>query len=208
MRVEELFDSEAFLAVERAVEEAERTTSAEIVPMVVDRSDDYPGVRAAGAAVLAFIGGICVLGLGLDPWLWLPPTQVGVFALASWSLGHRRILRHLIPARIRAERVDRTARLAFLENGLVDTRDRTGILIFISLLEHRVEILADRGIDRHVDDVVWDGLVERILAAIRERRAEEGLVEAIRECGELLAAHFPPRPDDTDELHNRLRTGG
>ena len=47
-----------------------------------------------------------------------------------------------------------------------------------------------------------------MLAGIREGRAEEGLVEAIRECGELLAAHFPPRPDDTDELENRLRTGG
>ncbi len=208
MRVEDLFDSDAFLAVERAVEEAERTTSGEIIPMVVDRSDGYLGVRAAGAAVLAFIAGIAVLGLGLDPWLWLPPAQVGIFALASWGLGHRRILRYLIPSRIRAERVDRAARLAFLENGLVETRDRTGILIFISLLEHRVEILADRGIDSHVDEDIWDGLVLRMLAAIREGRAEEGLVEAIRECGELLAAHFPPRPDDTDELENRLRTGG
>jgi putative membrane protein len=206
MRVEELFDAKAFQAVEDAVREAESRTSGEIVPMVVDRSDSYPGVRAAGAAVLAFVAGVAVLGLDLDPWLWLPPVQVGTFALGAWLLGNRRVLRHLIPERIRVERVDRAARLAFLENGLTETRDRTGILIYTSLLEHRVEILADRGIDAHVEAGVWDGLVSRILAAIRERRAEEGLVEAIRECGEILATPFPPRPDDTNELDNRLRS--
>ena len=205
MRVEELFDSKAFQAVENAVREAESRTSGEIVPMVVDRSDSYPGVRAAGAAVLAFVAGAVVLGLNLDPWVWLPPVQVATFALGAWLLGSRRVLRHLIPERIRAERVDRAARLAFLENGLTETRDRTGILIYTSLLEHRVEILADRGIDAFVEAGVWDGLVKRILAAIREQRADEGLVEAIQECGEILATRFPPRPDDTDELDNRLR---
>ena len=173
--------------------------------MVVDRSDSYPGVRAAGAAVLAFVAGAVVLGLNLDPWIWLPPVQVGTFVLGAWLLGSRRLLRHLIPERIRAERVDRAARLAFLENGLTETRDRTGILIYTSLLEHRVEILADRGIDSLVEPGVWDDLVKRILAAIREQRADQGLIEAIRECGDILAARFPPRPDDTDELDNRLR---
>ena len=206
MRVEQLFDAKAFQAVEDAVREAESTTSGEIVPMVVDRSDSYPGVRAAGAAVLAFVAGVVVLGFELDPWAWIPPVQIGTFVLGAWLLGRRRVLRHLIPARIRAERVDRAARLAFLEHGLTDTRDRTGILIYTSLLEHRVEILADRGIDAHVEGGVWDGVVRRILAAIREQRADEGLIEAIRECGEILATRFPPRPDDTDELDNRLRT--
>ncbi len=205
MRVEELFDSKAFQAVEAAVREAESRTSGEIVPMVVDRSDSYPGVRAAGAAVLAFVAGAVVLGLNLDPWIWLPPVQVGIFVLGAWLLGSRRLLRHLIPERIRAERVDRAARLAFLENGLTETRDRTGILIYTSLLEHRVEILADRGIDSQVEPGVWDALVKRILAAIREKRADQGLIEAIRECGDILAARFPPRPDDTNELDNRLR---
>ena len=102
--------------------------------------------------------------------------------------------------------VDRAARLAFLSQGLVETRDRTGILIFVSLLEHRVEVIADRGIDTKVQPGTWDGVVDATLSGIRERRAEEGLCEAIRTCGELLAAEFPPRPDDTDELANRLRT--
>jgi putative membrane protein len=123
----------------------------------------------------------------------------------AWALGRRAILRHLIPSRIRTERVDRAARLAFLEHGLVETRDRTGILLYVSLLERQVEVLADRGIDSQVPDDTWDGVVSDILDGIRARRADEGLITAIRRCGEILAERFPPRPDDEDELSNRLR---
>ena len=206
MRVEDLFDEAAFSAVEEAVRLAEERTSGEIVPMIVDRSDYYPGVRAAGAAALAFGAGAVVLSLDLTHALWLPPIQLGVFGLGAWALGWRRLLRHLVPPRIRAERVDRAARLAFLEHGVVETRDRTGILIYVSLLEHRVEVLADRGIAAHVPDGTWDGVVGTILEGIRARRAEQGLIDAVRRCGDILAERFPPRPDDEDELSNRPRT--
>lgn len=206
MRVEELFDAEGLDAVERAVQEAEQRTSGEIVTVLVDRSDGYPGVRAVVAALVAFAAGIAVLGLELDPWLWLPPAQLGAFALAFLASGQRAVLRLLIPGRLRSERVDRAAGLAFLEKGLVETRDRTGVLIYVSLLEHRVVVLADRGIDERVEAGTWDGVVRTILDGIRERRAEEGLVEAIRRCGEILAAQFPRREDDVDELPNRPRT--
>ncbi len=206
MRVEDLFDRQALEAVGRAVQEAELRTSGEIVPMVVDRSDGYPGVRAAAAALLAFAAGVGVLASGVDPWIWLPPVQVVVFAAGFWLFGRRTILRHLLPEAIRAERVDGAARLAFLEQGLMETRERTGILIYVSLLEHRAEVLADRGIDERVEQGTWDGVVRTVLRGIRAKRADEGLVEAIRLCGDILAQQFPRRPDDADELANRLRT--
>ncbi len=206
MRAEQLFDAAARDAIERAVQEAERRTSGEIVPVVVDRSHDYAGVRAVAAALLAFAASAVVLALPVQPVFWLPPAQVVAFALGYWLAGRRVLLRQLIPDGIREQAVDRGARLAFLEHGLVETRDRTGILIYVSLLEHRVEVLADRGIDRAVEPGTWNDVVDSILSGIAQRRAEEGLVEAIRRCGDLLAAGFPPRPDDTDELDNRLRT--
>ena len=206
MRVEKLFDPEAFDAVERAVQEAERNTSGEIVPMIVPRSDDYPGVRAVAAAILAFAAGVAVLASPLDPLLWLPPAEIVTFVCGYWLAGRPVLLRILIPESIRAERVDRAAKLAFLEEGLVETRDRTGILLYVSLLEHRVEVLADRGIDERVEEGTWDGVVRLILDGIRAGRAEEGFVEAIRLCGEILATQFPRREDDTDELANRPRT--
>jgi putative membrane protein len=204
-RVEALLDEGARNAIEAAVAEAEARTSGEIVPVIVDRSDGYPGVRAAAAALLAFAAGVAVLGLGLDPWLWLPPAQIAAFALGYLAAGQRALLRWLIPDGVRAERVDRAAGLAFLEHGLVETRDRTGILIYVSLLEHRVLVLADRGIHERVAAGTWDGVVRLVLDGIREGRAEEGLVAGIRCCGEILAADFPPRPDDSDELSNRPR---
>jgi putative membrane protein len=206
MRVEELFSKEGHEAVRAAVREAERSTSGEIVPMVVARSDDYPGVRAVSAVILAFAAGVVVLASPLDARLWLPPVQLVAF-VASYALaGWPPVLRRLLPTSIRTARVHQAAHLAFLDEGVVETRDRTGVLLYISLLEHRVEIVADRGIDERVQEGTWEGVVRLILDGIRRRRAEEGLVDAIRLCGEILAVQFPPRPDDTDELANRLRT--
>ena len=206
MRVEDLFDPEGHEAVRGAVQEAERHTSGEIVPMVVEKSDDYPGVRAVSAAVLAFAAGVVVLASPLDARLWLPPVQLVAFAAGYVIAGWPPVLRLLLPVSIRTTRVHQAAHLAFLEEGIVETRDRTGILLYISLLEHRVEVVADRGIDERVQEGTWEGVVRLILDGIRRRRAEEGLVDAIRLCGEILAVQFPPRPDDTDELPDRLRT--
>jgi putative membrane protein len=206
MRVEELFDSSAREAIAAAVRAAELRTSGEIVPMVVPRSHDYGALRATSAALLAFAAGIVVFALPVDARLWLPPVEVGVFLLGYWLVGRPTPLRLLLSEQVRAEAVDRAAKLAFLAEGLTQTRDRTGILIFVSLLEHRVEVLADTGIDEHVEEGTWDGVVRTILEGIRDQQAETGLVDAIRMCGDLLAAEFPPRADDTDELPNQLRT--
>ncbi len=67
-------------------------------------------------------------------------------------------------------------------------------------------MLADRGIDERVEQGTWDGVVRTVLRGIRAKRVDEGLVEAIQLCGDILAQQFPPRPDDADELANRLRT--
>jgi putative membrane protein len=88
------------------------------------------------------------------------------------------------------------------------TRDRTGILIFLSLLEHKVRVLGDSGINAKVQQSDWDGVTQLIVSGIRERRATDGLVAAIRECGRLLDAHgFRRRSDDKDELSDNLRMG-
>lgn len=206
MKVEKLFDAGAFESVEAAVRAAEERTSGEIVPMVVAQSHDYAGVRAVAAALLAFAAGAAMLASPLDPILWLPPVQIAAFGAGYWLAGRRWLLARLIPARRGALAVDRGAALAFLAEGVAETRDRTGILIYVSLIEHRVEVLADRGIYSVVERGTWDGVVESVLGGIREGRAEEGLAAAIGQCADLLAERFPPRPDDEDELENRLRT--
>ena len=82
-----------------------------------------------------------------------------------------------------------------------------GILILVSLLEHRVQVLADSGINARVKPGTWDEVVEIILAGIRRGDLCQGLCDAIDRCGEILGREFPIQPDDVNELPDRLRKG-
>jgi putative membrane protein len=207
MHAHELLAPGAFAAIEEAVRGAERATSGEIVPMVVERSDSYSDVRIAAAALLAIASGALLLALTQDLEHWLVPCELAVFAGGLWLFGRRALLARVTPHGMFDERVHSSASLAFHHAGVVETRERTGILLYVSLLERRVQVLADRGIHDRVPDGTWDGVVERILAGIRDGHADRGLVEGIRLCGEILARHFPPRPDDANELPDRPRSG-
>jgi putative membrane protein len=79
-------------------------------------------------------------------------------------------------------------------------------LILISLLEHRVEVLADKGINEKVSAGTWDEIVHIITAGLKSGNACDGFCQAIERCGEILAQHFPRSPDDQDELANKLVT--
>ncbi len=205
MKAEELLGERGAAAIAAVVRQSERATSGEIVPVIVERSDAYAELRLGGSALVAFASG--ALALFFEPALapWLVPTQLGVFAAAAWGLGRPALLRLLVPDDVLARRVARAAALAFHGAGLVETRERTGILIFVSLLEHRVVVLADRGIHARVAEGTWDGVVARIVAGIRAGRAEEGLADGIRACGAILSGHLPIRPDDRNELPNTPR---
>jgi putative membrane protein len=206
MRASELLDERGSAAIEAAVSSAERATSGEIVPVIVERSDNYAELRFGAAALVAFAAGALALLLAPELDHWLVPTQLGVFVASAWLFGQPALLRWLIPADVAAKRVARAAGLAFHEAGLVETRDRTGILIYVSLLEHRVVVLADRGIHARVEAGTWDAVVARVVAGIVAQRAEAGLADGIRLCGEILSRHFPSRPDDLNELPNSPRS--
>jgi putative membrane protein len=204
-RVQDLLAPEALAAIEAAVRGAERTTSGEIVPIVVERSDPYADVRIGAAALVALALAPLFLELAPQRSAWLVPTQLCVFAALCWVFGWRTLLGWVAPNPLFAERVHRAASLAFHEAGLVETRERTGILIYVSLLERRVEVLADRGIHQRVPDGTWDAVVERVVRGIQAGAADVGLSDGIRLCGQILAGTFPPRPDDRNELPDRPR---
>ena len=83
-----------------------------------------------------------------------------------------------------------------------DTEHNNGVLIYLLLAEHAIEIVADRGIDAHVDDAEWAAMAQRMGAAFREGRFEDGLTQALEEMSALLVAHFPlaENQPDTNEL--------
>jgi putative membrane protein len=103
--------------------------------------------------------------------------------------------------------VHRRALQSFVEEEVFATRDRTGILLFVSLREHRIEVLGDTGINEQVEPDDWAEIVARIRRGIRNDNLTEGLVEAIGMCGRLLERRgVNIRPDDTNELSDTVRT--
>lgn len=101
-----------------------------------------------------------------------------------------------VPARVRATEL-------FSRLGVWDTEANSGILIYVQLVDHRVEILADRGIARRVPQEAWDAICRRMEEAFRLKAYRRGALEAIDEASRLLVLHFPARDKNPDELPNQ-----
>lgn len=225
------FSPEELEAIRGAVREAELETSAEIVPLVAEASDAYAAAPLVGAVSGALLGLFVysitfVLWPAMQRWQsealgWTEPSLdaafstelvlVGLGALLGWLFPRfipdaRRLL---TPNTFMDDIVHQRAMQAFLEEEVFLTRDRTGILIYISLQEHRVEILGDSGINAVVDPVEWASISDDLCRAIRAKDVVDGLINTIRRCGDLLSAKgLAIKADDTNELGNGLRTRG
>ena len=91
----------------------------------------------------------------------------------------------------------------FAQLGVWDTEENSGILIYVQLIDHRVEILADRGIAQCVPQAQWDALCHGMEAAFGQKDYRRGVLEAIRKASELLVQHFPARRENPNELPDR-----
>jgi uncharacterized membrane protein len=98
------------------------------------------------------------------------------------------------------------ARQVFTELGMERTRERNGVLIYLAFADHQLAVLGDAGIHASVETGYWDRLRDLLVGRLRQGRAREALVEAVAEVGQALRAHFPRRPDDTNELSDRVST--
>jgi len=96
------------------------------------------------------------------------------------------------------------ATLIFERLGMHLTAARHGVLIYVSIEDHKLAVLGDRGIHERVGQAYWDALVESTLAHFRGQRFRDGLVHAVGEVGAVLRRHFPRRPDDVNELPDRV----
>ena len=205
-RVVGAFDEEDRRAVHQAIAEAERKTVGEILPVVVERSDPHPGAN--------WLAALCVLLVGsslLAPWLpWDHPVYLllSQFAMGAVGFGLARILPDFKRLFIFEDRATAVAmEQAFLEfygNGLHKTEAATGVLIFVSLLEHRVILLSDEGIDSKVDAEFWADTDDVILEGIRRGALGEGLVAGIKRAGNCLATRFPWTEGDRNEIPDRV----
>ncbi len=213
MAAKPLFSEPDLEAVRRAVAAAEGETAGEIVPYVVDASDGYEGTLWKGAALGALGGGLAAAVVHVAAGLWgVGALWIALPAAAGGALGYLlaalvpALRRALVPRDVMERRVRRRAAVAFLEEEVFRTGDRTGILLFLSLFEHRVVVLGDSGINAKVEAAEWTAITDAIAAGIRAGRPGEALVEGIGACGRLLARRgVEMRPDDRNELRDDLR---
>jgi len=200
--------------ITQAVRQAERGTTGEIVPMIVQASARYREAGYRTGLILAWLT-LAILLTVETYWLpwgwhsgnagWLLLAVVATYGLGQW-LGNIPSIVRLVTSRERmAHKVQLRAEQAFYRHGLHRTKGRTGILILVSLLERRVHVLADKGINDLVPAGTWDELVSGILDGVRTRHTVDALCTAITKCGALLAQVSPATPtNNTDELADDL----
>lgn len=207
-----------------AVAAAEGRSAGELVTILAQRSDDYADVALAWSA---FAGLLALTTLTAAPdfylgiyerltggWMheWTPRTVFGVALIVAtlmfagmWLILLWRPLRlWLTPAPIRHRRVRDRAVNAFKIGAERRTHGRTGILIYLSLAEHRAEIVADEAIASKVAPEVWGDAMAAMLAELKQDHMAEGLIAAVTRVGAVLAEHFPRAEDDHNELPDRL----
>lgn len=200
------------------IQQAEAGTRGEIVTVIARQSDGYRYIPTLWAALAALsVPGLYFLyeRLAHDGWTdvaasstalaYLYPVQVLVFLGLGGLFQIPAARLWLIPNAIKRRRAARHAREQFFLQKLHLTELRTGILIFVSVAEHYVEIIVDEGIAERVDERVWDEIIADFVSNVRQGRIAQGFDSAVEHCREVLWEHFPDtqggRPD---ELPNHL----
>jgi putative membrane protein len=196
-----MFSDSENAQIAELVRAVEARTSGEVAVVWTPRSDDYALHRGLWALALAalLVAEVAHQAVALSP-LWLPGLTVLLALPLYVLLGWGPLVRRLVPDGLLAARVHRRAQAAFLDFGVTETAAASGVLLFLSQLEHRVEILADRGIAARVDQTVWQSVVDELIAALRARQATFGVERALGRIGDLLEKEFPRQAGDVNEL--------
>jgi len=190
--------------ISAAIRAAEAKTSGEIVCVLAQTSSDATALPILIAALVA---------LAL-PWLLVAFTamsvhrilllQTIVFLALAVLLCLPRVRVALVPRAARRAVAHRVAMEQFSIRGIAHKKDRSGILIFVSLAEHYARIIADEGIAAKVPQSEWQGAVDALVAHISSGRIADGFITAIDMCGTVLKANFPRTATSRDELPDRI----
>jgi putative membrane protein len=199
-RAEKFFTEEEKKRIEETTRSAESKTIGEVAVMVVDSSDRYREAEIVGGILIAGLISlvISVAWFHSSVWSFVPAAAI-LFYPALLLFKVFPVLKKSFIGLSRMEEAVRVrAFRAFYEKGLHLTRQNTGVLFFISLLEHSVWVLADKGIYEKIHQDKLNEFAETISKGIKEGHACDALCEDIKKAGELLSVHFPLTSGDTN----------
>jgi putative membrane protein len=187
-----------------AIHATEARTSGEIVCVLARSSSDVTALPVFAAAVVSLI----------LPWVLVASTawpvdrilllQLFVFFGLTALLLLPGVRVRLLPRRARRAAAHRVAMDQFVQRGIARTKDRSGILIFVSLAEHYARIIADDGIAARVPQPEWQAAIDALLSHMKNGRIADGFIAAIGACGDVLATHFPAGGKNPDGLPDRI----
>ncbi len=195
------FDQAASENLAQAVRDIEKETDAEIVIVVRGRSGSYRHADYLFGATLAFIGLLFVLFTPFDfHTYWVPFDVIALFLIGVYVSSRSDSIRRICTTeKSRAKAARAGAAAMFYEAGIANTHAENGLLIYLSLLEKRLEVIADRGILKAVEPLKWNHAVFH-LKEIGRRPKAETFIKGLRELGKLLAESLPPTGENPNEL--------
>ncbi len=204
-----------------AIQAAEAGTSAEIVCVLAAESSDYRETPLAIAALAALLLPALFVIFGLGPWSevhWRAAhidaaearavasaatllAAQGLCFAAAWAIASLApVRRALTPGSLKRLRVRQRALEQFITKNIHRTRERTGVLLYVSLGERMAELMADERVSAALAPEAWNAPMRALVEALHKGELKSGLIGAISACGALLAAHAPAGGENPNEL--------
>jgi len=203
------FNQGYFDSLTHAVEQAETNSAAELVVAVHPQSGRYGDADYLAGGLVALAALVFIV---FNPWTWhpaylLPVEMIVLFAIGALGCSVAPPLRRLLTTKKRRQRQLREAAATlFVEEGVANTRARTGVLVYLSLFERQVEVIADVGITGGVKPDVWSKCLFELRKIGSADDTAQALLDGIRKLGDVLSQYLPAGEDNPDELPNRPRT--
>lgn len=203
----ELLEQESQRKIEDCIEEAEKKTSAEIVVAIARKSGEYRDVCYLAGMILSLLSLSIIIFSPFPVHMHMVVPDVIIFFFIGYFLASRfpGLILLLTSSRRRDAQVRLAASVAFHDEKITATKDRTGILIYFSILEKQIEILTDIGIDGKVPRARWNHLRHEIHHILRGKKSVDELIKCVCSSGEILAEVLPATGDNVNEIPNRPR---
>lgn len=200
------FDDAAREALTDCVRKIETTTDAELVLVVRARSGSYRHADYLCGALLAFAALLFLLFSPFDfHQYWVAIDVALLFLLGAFVSSRSNSLRRFLSRKkFQSDAVRTAAAAMFYEAGIANTNAEMGLLIYLSILERRLELIADRGILKGVNALEWN----QILFELHEAGGKpepETLLAALEKLGSLLGKHLPATGENPNELPDAPR---
>jgi putative membrane protein len=187
-----------------AIHAAERQTCGEIVCVLAGKSSEYTAVAVIWAALIALASPWPMIALTQMTVDRIFAAQIAIFFVLLFGLSWPAIRIRLVPPAVARAHAHVAAMEQFMIRGLGRKTHGTAVLIYVSLAERYVRIVADEKIAARVPQSEWQAAVDALIPHMRDGRIADGFVAAIERCGAVLAQHFPRRPEGNGELPDRI----